>query len=118
MTAQRPVHPIRPEDETLTCEVIAERGRTRVLPQGSLDLASAPLLDAQLEDLRAGGARMLVLDLRELAFMDSTGLRLALRWQEMAERDGFSLGFVAGPPHIQRVFELTGTTGRLAFVEA
>ena len=116
MTAQQSVPRVRPEDEGLTCEAVPERDRVRVRAQGTLDLASAPVLDAQLEALRTSGFRALVVDLRELVFMDSTGLRLALRWQELSERDGFSLGFVPGAPQIQRVFELTGTTGRLAFV--
>ncbi len=107
---------IRGEQELLRCEVIAQRDEVRVRPVGALDLATAEILDDQLSDLRGAGFRRLVLDLRELSFMDSTGLRLILRWDAEARQDGFEIGLVAGPPPVQRVFELTGTLGLLSFV--
>ena len=50
--------------------------------------------------------------------MDSTGLRLLLRWSETARTDGVALSIVPGGPAVQRVFELTGTLGALPFVAA
>ena len=58
----------------------------------------------------------LILDLSQLEFMDSTGLRLILRWDAEARKDGFSIGLVPGPPVVQRVFELTGTAAALPFI--
>jgi anti-sigma B factor antagonist len=105
-------------DELLRCDVFPERESVRVQPVGSLDLATADVLDAQLEQLRAAGFRSLVIDLRRLLFMDSTGLRLLLRWSETARTDGVALSIVPGGPTVQRVFELTGTLGALPFVAA
>ncbi len=50
--------------------------------------------------------------------MDSSGLRLLLRWDAEARRDGFSLQLVPGPAPVQRVFELTGMTERLPFISS
>jgi anti-anti-sigma factor len=107
---------VRGEQELLRCEVIPQRDEVRVRPVGSLDLATVKVLEDQLVELREAGFRRFVLDLAELSFMDSTGLRLILRWDAEARGDGFDLGLIAGPPPVQRVFELTGTLDRLSFV--
>ena len=108
----------RPDDEPFECEVVPEREAVRVRPIGSLDRATAPVLEQQLEELRDAGFRRLIVDLGGLSFMDSTGLRLALRWQAVARHDGFEIGFAPGPPAVQRVFELTGVTDRVPFIES
>jgi len=89
-----------------------------VLPRGALDVATAPILDARIGELRGAGFRRLILDLSQLGFMDSTGLRLMLTWDAEARQDGFSIEFVPGRPAVQRVFELTGTASMLPFVAA
>ncbi len=104
-------------EESLTCEVVPRRDAVHLRPAGSLDLATAPVLEARLTELRDAGFREIVIDLRGLTFMDSTGLRLVLRWNAAARADGFDLGVVPGAPRIQRVFDLTRTTGEVAFVE-
>jgi anti-sigma B factor antagonist len=107
----------RLEDEaSLTCEVVPERDAVRVRPIGSLDLATVPVLEQQLNELREAGFRRLIVDLGGLRFMDSTGLRLALKWHHAAQRDGFEIEFVPGPPAVQRVFELTGTSEHVPFI--
>ena len=50
-------------------------GRAVVVPRGELDLATAPELDAVVNE-RLDAGQDVVMDLRELAFMDSTGLRV------------------------------------------
>lgn len=60
----------------------------------------------------------MTLDLRDVCFLDSTGLRMILDWDAASRADGFAFSVVAGPPTVQRVFELTGTTERITFVEA
>jgi anti-anti-sigma factor len=114
-------HPIEPEAEAvspLICGVMPERDGVRVCLVGSLDLATAPGLEQQLQELLDAGSRRLIIDLSRLSFMDSTGLRLALRWDAAARADGFEIGFLPGPPAVQRVFELTGTTDVVPFVHA
>ena len=49
-----------------------------------------------------------MLDLRDLTFMDSTGLRLVIRWDTAAREQGFRFAIVPGTDIVQRVFRLTG----------
>jgi anti-anti-sigma factor len=62
----------------LACEVVPERELVRVRPVGELDMATVPVLEAQIRELRGAGFRSVVLDLRKLEFMDATGLSLIL----------------------------------------
>lgn len=62
------------------------------------------------------GVEHLVLDLRGLSFIDSSGVRLAFDLHTEAAGDGLRLELVPGPPNVQRIFELTGTHDRLPFV--
>jgi anti-anti-sigma factor len=58
-----------------------------------------------------------VLDLREVGFMDTSGLRYVLELNDRAARDGFQLRLVRGPAAVQRVFEVSGLDSRLPFVD-
>ena len=105
-------------DESLTCDVVPEREVVRVRVAGALDLATADSLELQLAELRSAGFAQLVLDMRDLRFIDSTGLRLVLRWHETAVAEGFELRFIPGPASVQRIFEITGTAAELPFSES
>jgi anti-sigma B factor antagonist len=104
--------------ETLTLTILPERAAVRVRPAGELDMASAPALEVEITALRDAGFKQIVLDLRELEFMDSSGLQLLLALDAEARQDGFNLSLVRGPAAVQRVFELTGMAGALPFVDA
>ena len=104
------------DPEDFVCRVEPERERVRIVPTGALDMATAPILDAQLRDLRESGFPHLLVDLRQLSFIDSTGLRLLLAFNSASRSDGFSFALIAGPPNVQRIFELTGTLDVLPFV--
>jgi anti-sigma B factor antagonist len=99
------------------CEVEPRRDMVRVHPVGEVDLATAPEIEAQLRDLDAAGFKRLVLDLTDVSFLDSTGLRVILAWDARSRADGLSFSLVPGPPTVQRLFELTGVTERLTFVD-
>jgi anti-anti-sigma factor len=105
------------DHQAFSCAVERSGDQARMRLVGELDIASAPALEAQVDDLREDGARLIVLDLSEVTFMDSTGLRCVLRLDAASRADGFSLGLVAGPPAVQRIFDMTGTADRLPFVE-
>lgn len=86
-----------------------------VVPEGDLDLATAPIVDGRLSELRAGGCRALVLELQELTFIDLAGLHLAERWTALAEHDAFTFELTPGPPAVQRLFAITHTLATLPF---
>jgi len=95
-----------------------ESGKVVVAPAGELDLASAALLEREFGGLPRDGRKRVVLDLREVQFIDSTGLRLLLSLRNTAKRERRSLRVVPGPARVQRIFELTCTHGLFDWVEA
>jgi anti-sigma B factor antagonist len=82
---------------------------------GELDLATAELVRTTLDQVHAEAPARLVIDLRGLSFMDSTGLALFV--SEAAQADAGCLEFWPGPPAVQRLFEIAGVRDRLPFVE-
>ena len=97
-------------------DVCHEHDAVRVTPVGEMDLATVSQVDARLRALRDAGTRRLVLDLRELTFMDSTGLWLSRRWHRDAVQGGADFALVPGSPAVQRVFEMQIVPEELPFV--
>ena len=87
----------------------------RVTPNGELDLSNAGALQAQLDELRTAGFAHVVLDLRELSFMDSSGVRLIFREDRRARSAGHRFSLIAGNPQVQRVLNICGLIERLDF---
>jgi len=97
-------------------DVHPERARVRVEPVGELDLATADMLQGQLLELRDSGFDSIVLDLRRITFLDSTGIALILREDRAAREAGVQFGLISGPPAVQRVLGLCGVLDELRFV--
>ncbi len=105
-----------PEVARFRCDVRPERRVVVVKPVGELDIATEPLLEAQLRELHDVSVDHLVVDLRGLEFMDSTGLALLLRWTLSAEETGSRFSVIPGSPAVHRVLEISGVNARLHFV--
>ena len=75
--------------------------------RGELDLQYAYSFDEELKRVEAGDPPCVVLDLRELRFLDSCGLARLLAARRRARRAGRRLVLVRGPSAVQRVFALT-----------
>jgi len=91
----------------------AAGGNWIVTPIGDLDMASADRLEEHLSDAaREHPDGLLIIDLGELDFMDSAGLRVLLT---AARGDGDRLRLRRGRPAVQRVFEVSGTSSVLPF---
>src|SRR5438132_11162580 len=85
---------------------------------GELDVAGAGLLEHELRRVSADHEGVgLVIDLRDLIFMDSTGLRLIVLADERARAEGRAFSLVRGQPDVHRVFEITRMTDRLTIVD-
>ena len=91
--------------------VVPDRSEVAVVPDGELDLASASALTDAVRELRDAGFDRIVIDLREIEFIDSTGLGVLLSLRNDAKRDGHALMLVPGPRAVQRIFDLTATRG-------
>ena len=84
---------------------------------GELDLASSPALEEELERVAQSDAQLVVVDLRGLEFMDSTGLSVLVRAHQRAEENGRRLGLVNGSQQVQRLLTLTGVADRLTLTD-
>ena len=84
-----------------------------VLPRGDLDIAGAPELEETLSLALASHATAIVIDLRGLEFVDSTGLRTLV--QAPQSEGGERVSFVEGNDHVQSVFRIAGLLDELTF---
>lgn len=98
-----------PDPFSITAE--PDRDEVAVVVAGDLDLATADALEQEVRTLRRAGFERVLIDLRDVGFLDSTGLRVLLALRNDAKRDGSQLAVVPGPREVQRVFELTATRG-------
>jgi anti-anti-sigma factor len=90
-----------------------------IVATGELDLSGATVLEAELERLSADPeVGTIVLDLRQLEFMDSSGLRLVVLADMRARDAGRRFALVRGPETVHRVFEITRMSDRLDFVDS
>ena len=83
---------------------------------GELDLSTVEELERAVQSNVDGRPELLVLDLRQLGFLDSAGLRLMLGLQGRVSDGGGRLVLVKGPRRVHRVFELTGADEELELV--
>lgn len=88
--------------------------RSVIAPVGELDLGSAPRLR---EAIAGTDGDDLVVDLRRVEFMDSTGLLTLARAADDAASRGATVRVITGPPKVDRLFDLTEKRSRFAFVE-
>ncbi len=92
-------------------------GETAVIAlEGELDLAGATALEQELAQPEADGARAVVLDLRGVDFMDSSGLRVIAMTLQAAQERGRRFALVPGAAQVMRVFDITRMRERLEFV--
>ena len=80
----------------------------RVTARGAIDIATAARLHDLLTGLIDGGAHLVVLDIQDIQFLDSSGLRvLVLAGDRLADAGG-QLLIEGMSGAVQRVLEITG----------
>jgi anti-anti-sigma factor len=85
--------------------------------RGELDISGAEGIERAIEVVEQTTTGVLVIDLRDLEFMDSTGLRLILSADARARDRGSRLVIVRGPETVHRVFRMAALEDRLLFVD-
>jgi len=103
--------------EPFTVERLDDTVQVNLKLRGDLDLYSSPALDDALVAIEGEKWPTIVLDMRELAFIDSMALRLVMRTQARAQQDGRRVVVVRGPEFLDRVLELSGLGGHLEVVD-
>jgi anti-anti-sigma factor len=97
----------RVETERLESEV-------HVRPFGELDMFTTPQLEQAIADT-ADHPGELVIDLRALTFIDSTGIHSILRARAACAENQRGFSLIRGRAAVHRVFELSGLADRLPF---
>ena len=107
-----------PAERPFSLRAEEKNGATVVHLEGELDLAGVPKLREALHSAQHADVSQIVVDLRGLTFLDSTGLGVLIA-ADNAGRDGHvALSFVRGIETVQRVFKLTAVEERLNWVDA
>jgi anti-sigma B factor antagonist len=83
---------------------------------GDLNVATAPQLARTLREPRLE-APLVVLDLRDLVQIDSSGVHAIVNAAIRTRQAGHRLVLLRGPPNVDRVFTLTGSSGDLQIVD-
>ncbi len=102
----------------LTIEVTSTPDAHTIALNGEADLLGAPRIEAALADAVTGQAPRIVVDLRNLTFIDSSGLRALMGGHEQCLARGHELRIIPGPANVRRLFELSGMNEVLPFCDA
>lgn len=102
--------------DQLRINVRQENDRLVLYLSGELDLASAPVLQQEIDSPVLASAAMVVLDLQQLEFVDSTGLRVLLLANERSRKRGQEFAMTPGSEQVQRLLSVTGVGGHLRTV--
>ena len=98
-------------------DVEHDRALVRVCPVGEFDLDTVAQVAAEIDRLCDAGFARIALDLRRTTFLDSTGVHLVLDAHAASSRDGWDFDVIAGPPQVQRTFEIAGILSRVRFLD-
>jgi anti-anti-sigma factor len=104
--------------EPFAIDIDEREDRVVVIPRGELDMASAPELEQAVMPRLQSGA-WIVLDLRSLDFIDSSGLRVVVGAHRSAEERGGRFTCVRGAPGstVHRIVEIAGIDGVIEMVD-
>jgi anti-sigma B factor antagonist len=94
---------------------LVHEGTHTLAIKGEVDLPVAAKLEHEVRLICAAPARHIMLDLREVTFMDSSGLKATLSTLKLCRRHGLGLSILPGPPQVHSLFQITGLAELLPF---
>jgi anti-sigma B factor antagonist len=113
-------HPFRVRSAVLEphfqVEVSTEGRKTVLRLFGELDVSSSAALEDELH--RVSSSSLIVLDLRELEFIDSTGLGVLVKTHQRMRDEGDQLAVIEGNGQVKRLLELTGLDQQLTIIDS
>jgi anti-sigma B factor antagonist len=105
-------------DGLLAIRVARDDGKCMVTLEGEMDLSNAPAAEAALREAVAEGSARIVVDMRDLSFIDSTGIALLVHLlQEDDGADRFRF-LPSQSQDVTRVLRLTGVEEKLTPAES
>ena len=84
-----------------------------VVVKGEVDISNAEELHKTVSDLVDAGNKSVAVDMRTTSFMDSSGLRVLIRADEMVTESGGKLLILVNGGPVDRLFHITGLESKL-----
>jgi anti-anti-sigma factor len=103
---------------TVDVDAVDDGQRVLVVPRGELDIATVGIVRDAIAGVTSRGSAEIVLDLRDLTFMDSTGVRLLIEQDDASRKAPRIFFIVEDNPTVTRVLEMSGVIERLPIVRA
>jgi anti-anti-sigma factor len=94
---------------------LVDGGEHTLVLAGEVDMVAAPGVEEAVGRLCVEGTTRIVLNLREVTFIDSSGLRAILAADGLCRQHGCEFSLVPGPEQVQSLFEMTGVAELLPF---
>jgi anti-anti-sigma factor len=91
-----------------------QRGRARYALKGELDMAGGEALVRRVTELAAAAPGPIEIDMSEVSFIDSSGIRALLRLHEAAVSSGRAMRVSNLSPDVRRLLDMIGVTELLA----
>ena len=102
---------------TLVVDVESLPGeRVALRLSGEIDAYTAPQFREQMAKVDAEGSTGVIVDLRKVRYLDSTGLGVMMGGAKRASERGGSLAVICTNEHILRILEISGLTELIAVV--
>ena len=83
-----------------------DKSVARVALEGALNTDTAPGFESRLDDVLKRGYALTVLDMKDLDYISSAGLRVIFKAAKQVKNDGKRLAAANRKPHIEKVFEI------------
>jgi len=107
---------VAPISEHLRIDVRNQPDRIVLGLHGELDLLGAPLLEREIDKVELDAPAIVVLDLEDLQFVDSAGLRVILAAHERSQQQGREFALTRGTDQVQRLFTIAGVSEHLRII--
>ena len=91
---------------TTNVAVDEDNSVARVALIGALNTDTAPAFDIRLQEIIARGYHLTVLDMKDLDYISSAGLRVIFKASKQAKAAGNRMAAANRKPHIDKVFEI------------
>ncbi|MEU6078295.1 STAS domain-containing protein [Micromonospora sp. NPDC047074] len=96
-----------------------EPGRVVLRPAGEVDMANSAELEATLtEALHRPGVREVVVDLADVRFLDSSGVRVLVRGAAVGRERDVTMRVTGPQPGVARVLRITGVGALLGLADS
>ncbi|MGH9044594.1 MAG: STAS domain-containing protein [Acidimicrobiales bacterium] len=85
-------------------------GKAIVKVTGEIDVASAPQLRSELQEVCSGGNPAVAVDLRQVTFLDSSALGVLVGALRRSKENKTELQLIIDSPRLLKIFDITGLT--------